>query len=217
MDYATARKNMVESQLRTNRVTDERLLGIMRRLPREQFLPKNMMHLAYVDEDILMPGDRYLSEPLVVARLIMAAQVKSTDIVLVVGGGTGYTPAILGKMATTVIALESDPSLVAESSSRLTTLTIDNVVVVEGPFQNGWANEAPYDLILIDGAVESVPQTLFDQINDGGRIVAVVKPEKGVGRIVLFEKRGGNISDRVIYDASTPYLPGMAPQPAFVF
>jgi len=217
MDYAIARKNMVESQLRTNRVTDERLLGIMRRLPREQFLPKNMMHLAYVDEDILMPGDRYLSEPLVVARLIMAAQVKSTDIVLVVGGGTGYTPAILGKMATTVIALESDPSLVAESSSRLTTLTIDNVVVVEGPFQNGWANEAPYDLILIDGAVESVPQTLFDQINDGGRIVAVVKPEKGVGRIVLFEKRGGNISDRVIYDASTPYLPGMAPQPAFVF
>ena len=217
MDYATARKNMVESQLRTNRVTDERLLGIMRSLPREQFLPKNMMHLAYVDEDILMPGDRYLSEPLVVARLIMAAQVKSTDIVLVVGGGTGYTSAILGKMATTVIALESDPSLVAESSSRLTTLTIDNVVVVEGALENGWASEAPYDLILIDGAVESVPQVLFDQINDGGRIVAVVKPEKGVGRITLFEKRGGNISDRVIYDASTPYLPGMAPAPAFVF
>jgi len=217
MDYATARKNMVESQLRTNRVTDERLLSVMRSLPREQFLPKNMMHLAYVDEDILLPGDRYLSEPLVIARLIITAQVKASDIVLVIGGGPGYTSAILGQLANTVIALESDASLVAESSSLLTSLTIDNVVVVEGAHEKGWANEAPYDLILIDGAVESVPPVLFEQINDGGRLVAVVRPENGVGRIVLFEKRGGQVSERVVFDASIPYLPGMEPTPEFVF
>ncbi|MEQ9488637.1 MAG: protein-L-isoaspartate O-methyltransferase [Alphaproteobacteria bacterium] len=217
MDYATARKNMVESQLRTNRVTDERLLSVMRRLPREQFLPKNMMHLAYVDEDIPLPGDRQLSEPLVIARLILSAQVKATDIVLVIGGGPGYTPAILGNLTQTVIALESDPSLVAESSSLLTSLTIDNVVVVEGAMEDGWPKEAPYDLILIDGAVESVPPVLFDQIADGGRLVAVVRPEKGVGRITLFEKRGGTVSERVVFDASIPYLPGMQPKPAFVF
>lgn len=217
MDYATARKNMVDCQLRTNRVTDERLLEIMRDLPREQFLPKNMMHLAYLDEDILLPGDRYLSEPLVAARLIFTAQVKPTDIALVIGCGPGYTSAILGKMATTVIALESDPSLVSESSSRLTTLTIDNVVVVEGPLEKGWAKEAPYDVVIVDGAIETVPADLFDQVSDGGRLVAVVKPENDVGRIVLFEKRGGRVSERVVFDASTPYLPGMEPQPAFVF
>lgn len=217
MDYATARKNMVESQLRTNRVTDDRLLGVMRTLPREQFLPKNMMHLAYVDEDILLVGDRYLSEPLVIARLIVSAQIEASDIVLVIGGGPGYTPAILGKMATTVIALESDPSLVSESSSLLTSLAIDNVVVVEGALEKGWAKEAPYDLILIDGAVDSVPPALFDQINDGGRLVVVVRPANGVGRIVLFEKRAGHVSERVVFDASTPYLPGMEPAPAFVF
>jgi protein-L-isoaspartate(D-aspartate) O-methyltransferase len=216
MDYATARRHMVDCQIRTNKVTDERLIEAIRSLPRERFVPEAARARAYLDDDVEIAPGRYLMEPMVTARLIQAAEAKPDDIALVVGAGTGYAAALLARMANTVVALESDPALAQRAGSVFGELSIDNAAVVEGPLDAGCVRHAPYNVLYLEGAVEQVPPALTAQLADGGRMLGVLL-DRGVGRATLWVKSGGALSRRVLFDANVAPLPGFAAPPRFVF
>jgi protein-L-isoaspartate(D-aspartate) O-methyltransferase len=216
MDYAIARQHMVDSQVRTNRVTDERLIEAIRSLPRERFVPERARARAYVDDDVEIAPGRYLMEPMVTARLIQAAEAKADDMALVVGAGTGYAAALLARLAHTVVALESEPALAQRASAVFGELAIDNAVVVEGALNAGCARHAPYNVIYLDGAVEQVPAALTGQLAEGGRMVGVLL-DRGVGRATLWIKTGTAVSHRVLFDANVAPLPGFAAPARFVF
>lgn len=217
MDYAAARLNMVESQIRPNRVTDPAVIGAMLAVPREQFVPETLRAVAYVDEDIPIGNCRFLMEPMVFARLVQAARITPADAVLEIGAGTGYGSAILARLARAVIAIESDPALVKSASHRLADLAVRNVIVAEGPLAAGHARAAPYNAIIISGAVQRIPEAVSEQLAEGGRLVGVVSPPGGAGKAVLATRVGGIVSTRVIFDAGTPLLPGFELEPGFVF
>ena len=217
MDYAAARQNMVDSQLRTNKVTDAAILAAFESLPRERFLPENRRGVAYIDEDIAVAEGRYMMEPMVLARLLQAAEIEPGDMALEIGAGAGYAAAVLARLVATVVALESDAALSAATSTVLQELGVDNVVLVAGVLNEGYAKQAPYNVILINGAVAEVPAGVAAQLADGGRLVAVIKEGAALGRGILMQRRGDNLSTRVLFDAATPYLPGFAPEPSFVF
>jgi protein-L-isoaspartate(D-aspartate) O-methyltransferase len=216
VNFATARQNMVENQIRTNKVTDLALLGALLNLPRELFVPEDRKGVAYVDEDIAIGSGRYLTEPMVLARLIQTAAVKPTDVVLVIGCGSGYSAALLGRMAARVEAVESDRGLAGQAAQHMANLGLGNAKVHVGELAKGWPAGAPYDVIVFDGAVADAPEAVIDQLAEGGRLAAVVAGE-GVGRATLMERAGGIVSRRVVFDASTPLLPGFAPEQKFVF
>ncbi len=216
MDFATARHNMVESQIRPNRVTDPLVLSAMAELPRETFVPKALRGIAYVDEDIAIGPGRYLMEPMVLALLLQAADVRSTDVVLDIGCGTGYAAAVLARMASTVVALESDAGLAARAAETLAELEIDTVDVVRGRLDEGYPKQAPYDVIFFGGAVSRVPPAITDQLAEGGRLAAVIAGD-GPGKGTLLTRHGGAVSRREMFDGGTPFLPGFAPEAAFTF
>lgn len=216
MDYALARQHMVDSQIRTNKVTDERLIEAIRMLPRERFVPEPVRTRSYLDDDIELAPGRYLMEPMVTARLIQAAEVKPTDMALVVGAATGYSAALLARLVHTVVALECDPALAQRASAAFGELAIDNAAVVEGPLRDGCAKHAPYDVIFLDGAIEEVPQAGATQLAESGRMVGVLR-ERGLGRAVLWTKSGNVMSKRVLFDANVELLPGFAAAKRFVF
>ena len=217
LDFAAARRNMLESQLRPNQITDPELLVAMGELPRERFAPEPLRGIAYVDEDVPIDGGRFLMEPLVLARLIQLAQVAKTDKALVIGCGTGYATALLARLCRQAIGLERDPALAREAAERLRELDLRNASVVAGALEQGYAARAPYDVILLGGAVEEVPVMITDQLAEGGRLVAVLRPQGAVGRATLITRRGGLLSRRGTYDAATLPLPGFARPKAFVF
>jgi protein-L-isoaspartate(D-aspartate) O-methyltransferase len=215
MDYAIARRHMVDSQVRTNKVTDERLIEAIRSLPRERFVPEAARARAYLDDDVEIAPGRYLMEPMVTARLIQAADAKSDDIALIVGAGTGYAAALLSRIANTVVALESDAALAQSASTILAELAIDNAAVVEGALSAGCEKHAPYNIVYLDGLVEQVPPTLVSQLADGGRMVGVLL-DRGIGRATLWIKSGGAVSHRALFDANVAPLPGFAAPARFV-
>ena len=216
MDYAAARQNMVESQIRPNKVTDPDLIEALRRLPRELFVPKAMRGIAYVDEDIAVAPDRYLMEPMVLARLLQEAAVAATDMVLDVGCCTGYSTAVLARLANAVVGLEGDPALAAQASDRLSELDIDNAMIVEGALEAGYPRQAPYDLILLGGRAERIPSEIIGQLAEGGRLVGVIG-DSGMGRACVLTKRGGTTTRREVFDAAVRPLPGFECRKGFVF
>ena len=216
-DYATARRNMIECQLRPNGVTDGRVLRAIAETPRELFVPASKRPVAYVDEDIELGHGRCLMEPMAFARMVALAAIRPSDIVLDIGCGTGYSTAVLSRLANTVVAVEEVPGLAAEANDTMTELAIGNAVVVTGPLAAGWAGEAPYDAILFGGAVEEIPQPIVDQLGEGGRLVAVVRPGAGPGRMTLLLKSGGAISCSELHDAAIPLLDAFRRAPGFVF
>jgi protein-L-isoaspartate(D-aspartate) O-methyltransferase len=216
MDYAVARQYMVDSQVRTNKVTDEDLIQAIRSLPRERFVPEAARARAYLDDDVEITNGRYLMEPMVTARLIQAAAPRPDDIALVVGAGTGYAAALLARLVNTVVALESEPVLAQRASAVLGELAIDNALVVEGALNAGCGKHAPYNVLYLDGAVEEVPPALAAQLAEGGRMVGVLL-DRGLGRAALWIKSGGGISHRVLFDANVMPLPGFAAPARFVF
>ena len=216
-NYATARLNMVENQIRPNRVTDERLLAAIAEVPRERFVPKRLQGNAYVDQDLALGDGRYLMEPVVFARLLQAAAIGPGDVVLDIGCGTGYSAAVLGKLAGTVVALESDAALAEQAIDALTELDVDNAAVVEGPLDEGYPRQAPYDVIVLGGSVDAVPDAIADQLVEGGRLVAVVNVAPTVGNIEVIHRLRGGLSRRQLFDAAVPILPGFAAEHSFVF
>ena len=217
MDYAAARLNMVESQIRTNKVTDSRIIGAMSELPRERFVPKPLRGIAYVDEDIHIGNGRYLMEPMVLARLLQTANIGPKDIVLAIGVATGYDAAVLSRLAATVVALESDAALAAQATRLLADLGLDNVAVVEGRLEDGYPRQAPYNVIVLCGAVEQIPAVLHDQLAAGGRLVTVLTPPGEQGKAVIAIRASGPVTMRPVFDAATNLLPGFAREPSFVF
>jgi protein-L-isoaspartate(D-aspartate) O-methyltransferase len=215
--HETARLNMIESQLRPNKVTDERVLAAFDRIRRELFVPESLRSVAYLDEDLPLGGGRYVMEPLVAARLLQAAALERTEVALVVGAGSGYEAAVMAMLGRGVIALEADPELARRAHDALVEHGIATVNVVEGPLSQGWRPRAPYDAILFGGAIAEVPADIADQLAEGGRLLAVLKPGGGVGRALLMTRIGGVFGRRFLFDAATPLLPGFAPKPDFVF
>ena len=216
MDYETARRNMVEGQIRTNKVTHEALLAALASVPRERFVPAERASVAYVDDDIALGGGRYLMEPMIFARLLQEADPKRTDNVLTVGSATGYGAAVLAPLVKSVTALESDAALAARGREQFARLSVIGAAQVEGPLAQGWQRGSPYDLIVLEGAVEQVPQALFDQLADGGRLMAVIAGQ-GVGRAILHTKKANILSHRAIFDAAVHPLPGFQAARGFVF
>jgi protein-L-isoaspartate(D-aspartate) O-methyltransferase len=213
--YATARFNMVESQIRTNKVTDPALLAALSRLPRQIFVPAELAGVAYVDKGLRIAPNRYLVEPLTTARLLQAAEVTPADRVLVIGAGTGYSAAILGDLAASVTAVESDAALADAARSNLAALAVTNAVVHTGPLEKGHAASGPYDVVLIDGMIADLPKKIADQMVEHGRLVTVKAQEGRSGTGMLYRKLGGSVSGRVLFDAVTPFLPGFEPRSAF--
>jgi protein-L-isoaspartate(D-aspartate) O-methyltransferase len=216
MEYARARLNMVQNQLRPNRIDDPKVLDAMAEVPRERFLPKALRGVAYADEDLPLPGNGWLIEPLVLARLIQAAEVRPTDVVLVVGCTTGYAGAVLARLAGTVLLVEP-PAAAAPVEALLDHLGVDNVVVVvsDDPAA-GHPGQAPYDLILLVGSVPAMPPALLEQIGESGRIAAVIDDGR-IGKATLFIKLHGVVGQREVGDAQTPPCPGLEPRPGFAF
>lgn len=216
MDFSAARKNMVDCQIRTNKVVDEAVLSALEEVPRERFVPDHLQTLAYIDEDLGIAPDRYLMEPAVLARLLQEAGVTPSDVVLDIGSGSGYATALLSRMAATVFAQESDPALSAQAAGLFTELALDNVVPVDGPLAEGCPDHAPFNVILIEGAVESIPDAITDQLAEGGRLATIVQDGR-IGRATLVTRRGGHISRRTMFDASVPALPDFRMPAGFVF
>jgi protein-L-isoaspartate(D-aspartate) O-methyltransferase len=216
-DFAVARRNMVESQIRTNRVTDPALIDALAGLPRELFVPAERRGAAYLDDDVRIAESRFLMEPLVLARLLQVAEVGKTDVALDVGCGTGYATAVLAKLAATAVGLETDPNLARLAGKTLAALAIDNVIIVEGDLAAGYPKHGPYDVILINGAVADLPRAILDQLAEGGRLVTVRRRGRGMGEGVLAMKTRGAVSSRAVFDAATPYLAGFEPRRQFTF
>lgn len=216
-NFENARRNMVDNQLRPNKVTDARVIDAMLELAREKFVPAELRGVAYVDDDIPIRHGRVLMEPMVLARMLQAAEITAGDVVLDIGAGTGYASAVCARLAATVVALESEPGLVAESARILSELGIDNVVTVEGPLAKGYPEQAPYDVIMFSGAVEDIPENILGQLAEGGRLVAVVAVPGKAPVARLARDCEGTMAFRTLFDAAVPCLPGFEREPGFVF
>lgn len=216
MDFQAARKAMVDSQLRPNKLTSDRTESALREIPRERFLPKSLREVAYVDEDLPLGNDRFLMEPMVFCRMIGLAEVQDTDMVLDVGCGVGYSSAVLGLMANTIVALESDEELAKIATETLAELEIGNVAVVEGSLPAGLPKQGPYDVIMLNGATEVEPTQLLDQLAEGGRLVCVLANEN-TREASVYRKISGKISLTRAFDAQIPLLPGFEMTKSFVF
>lgn len=217
MDYAAARQHMIDSQIRTNKVTDPGVIEALAAVPREAFVAEAQKKLAYIDRPVAIGAGRRMTEPMVLARLLQAAQPKGDETALVVGAGTGYAAAVLSRLAKKVVALESAPELADRAKSILSGLGITNVTVATGDLAAGRAGDGPYDFILVDGAAEVVPEMLTAQLADRGRLAVVIKDHGVVGRGTVFVKADGVISRRAIFDADAEVLPGFTQPQRFVF
>ncbi len=219
MDFVVARRHMVDSQILPNRVTDERVIDAMLDLPREAFVPGERKSLAYVDESIAVGNGRHLMEPMAVARIIQAAQPTADDVALVIGSATGYTAAVLARIVSTVVVVESDSSLAEQAIEILSELGIDNVAVLEGNLEEGYPKQAPYNLIILDGSVQQVPDTIKSQLAEGGRLVAVIGGQTSgtMGQAIVMTSFHGAVSARPVFDVGTPSLPGFTQAEGFSF
>ena len=220
-DFSELRVKMVDGQLRTTDVTNLPLLDAMLAIPREAFVPDSRKALAYIDENLLISGSsgqgaRYLMKPSPFAKLVQLAEIGSNDKVLDVGAGTGYTAAVLSRLGKSVVALESDDALADRAVSTLAGLGCDNVSVVRDELNAGHKAGAPYDVIIIEGSVEELPETLLAQLAEGGRLVVVEgHGNAGVARIYL--KSNGVATGRRVFNAAVKPLPGFERAPAFEF
>jgi len=208
-DFAAAREAMVESQLRPQGVTDRGTLDAMARVERERFLPSHTRPLAYVDRAVAIGDGRFLAAPAVLGQLLTQMMPQRGERALVIGAGTGYSAAVLTEIGLDVVAIESDPSLVAAGKQL-------GVGIIEAPLEGGFAKGAPYDLILIDGAVETIPDAIIDQLADGGRLGTALV-DRGITRLVVGRKAGGAFGILSFGDAGVPALPGFSRPKAFKF
>ena len=212
--FATMRHAMVASQLRTNAVNDQRVVAAMARVPREEFLPAEVRSIAYRDTAIPLGGGRYANLPMATGRLLTEAYLTATDRVLLIGAATGYTAAVLAEIVGSVVAVESDPALLA--TARTALAGVANVDLVEGPMQDGHAASAPYDVLIVDGAIESIPDALVAQISPGGRVVAGIA-ERGLTRLASGRKTDGGFALAPFVDVECVALPGFATPKPFKF
>ncbi len=216
--FADRRRFMVESQLRTNKVTNDALIMAFEHTAKENFISADLVDLAYIDEDLMLSGGRFMLEPMVFARMVQALDLNAADAVLDIGATTGYSSAILAQLAQSVMGIEGDPSLAEQGQQNLTTNGIDNSVIINAPHTGGFAKEAPYNAILINGAVEHVPADLLAQLAENGRLVAVIREDASTpGRAVKYVRAGSGFAHTTLFDAQTPILNEFAQEKTFSF
>jgi len=215
-DAVAARRLMVDGQVRTADVTDAALLDAMLAIPRERFLPPALAPLAYLDGDIQIAPGRALLSPMVLAKLIQAARITAEDLVLDLGCGTGYSSAVLARLAGTVVALEEDAELARQARESLAAAGAAQVTLVVGPLVAGWPAAGPYDVILLNGSAEVLPEALGPQLKSGGRLVGVLGRPPAT-KATITHMIEGHFVGRPIFDAAARLLPGFVAPPAFVF
>jgi protein-L-isoaspartate(D-aspartate) O-methyltransferase len=222
MDFEKTRKNMLDCQLLTNGITDERVQAAFMATPREVFLPEEKRGFAYIDEDIALDEGAFLMEPMTHARLVQYAGLSADDVVLNIGDFTGYASAILSQLVSTVITLEPKAGMLDHARQVWSDLGCCNVALVNGSTHvasEGVPEHAPYSVIMVHGATCDISDSLLDQLQDGGRLIAVeCAGENMPGNITIVEKvADGKYSRRTVKNASVPFVPGMEPKPGFVF
>jgi len=216
MDYAALRLKMLDGQIRTTDVTSHPVLNAFLAVRREDFVSDRRKAVAYIDNDVEVAPGRYLMAPSPLAKMLQLAEIRPTDHVLDLGAGTGYTAALLGHLAASVVALESDADLAAAAKANVAAAGLSNVTVVTGDLAAGHAAKGPYDLIVVGGAVEALPDALFAQLKQGGKLVAVVGRGLSSGARI-YVREGGTQSERFAFNASVRLLPGFEKAPEFQF
>lgn len=209
-----ARRAMVVSQLRTSAVNDSRVVAAMADVPRERFMPGEASALAYRDIALPLPGGRTQNSPLATGRLLTEAAIQPGDRVLLIGAAGGYTAAVLARLAAEVVAVESDAELASHARGALVGVT--NVELVEGDLAAGAADKAPFDVLIVDGAVEALPDALVAQVRSGGRVAAGIA-DRGVTRLVAGTRTDGGFAPVPFADIDCVALPGFARPRAFHF
>ena len=218
MHFEALRKAMVDSQIRPNKVIDDRVIAAFMSVPRERFVSKNMQNLAYIDEDIHLSGGRFIVEAMVMARIIQTLALDASQSVMLIGAGTGYTAALLSSLVESVIAIETRAQMVEKAQQAVTALDIGNVAVIKARLQDGYASEAPYDAIIIEGAVEQMPQSLLDQLANGGRLAAIWRPDgTQAGEACIWHKTGDAVTRTALFTAQVPVLDEFRAKPKFSF
>lgn len=215
-DYAQAREIMVESQIRTADVTEPEVLAAFRRTPRERFVPQSKMALAHGDAVVNYDDGRMLLRPRDFAKLIQAADIQPNEVVLDIACARGYSTAILAQIAETVVGLDTDEASVERATGLLTDIGILNAAIVQGDLKRGAAEHGPFDVIIVQGAVHSVPDAWLSQLANGGRLAVIIK-DGPVGHATIYTKSGDVFGDQIKFDAHAPLLPGFEPEAAFVF
>lgn len=217
-DFNRARKAMVDNQLRTSAITDRRILAVMGAVPRELFVPEPRRSLAYIDEAHVLPGPsgRALAAPAPFAKLVQLAALDADDAVLDVGTGSGYSAAVLSRLAARVVAVESDVALLQDARDNLEKVGADNVELVQAALDAGAPKQGPYDAIILEGAVSEVPDKLLKQLKEGGRLVALIR--QGAAAVAnVFVRSGDEFAPRAEFNTSLPPLAREEPSEAFVF
>ncbi|MBB5515414.1 protein-L-isoaspartate(D-aspartate) O-methyltransferase [Rubricella aquisinus] len=215
-DFAAARTAMVDCQVRPSDVTRYPIISAMLSVPREEFVPSDMRSVAYAGEDISLSADRSILAPRTFAKMLDALALSGNELVLDIGAGYGYSTAVIAHMAQAVIGLEEVESLATAATTALSAAGADNAVIETGPLAEGAAAHGPYDAMVVQGAVEELPQAIVDQLRPDGRIV-MLKAEGALCYAVLGVKGARGVSWRRIFDATAPVLPGFSKAPTFVF
>ncbi|WP_454647721.1 protein-L-isoaspartate O-methyltransferase family protein [Bradyrhizobium liaoningense] len=217
--FSTARQKMVDGQVRTNDVTDRRVLDAMLTVPREAFVPAARQALAYLDLDLDVSeggAKRFLIKPALTGKLLQAAEIGEDDCVLVVGCATGYLAALTAKLARQVAATECDSALATKAKDAFTALGLANATCRAVACPEGEPSAAPYDVIVLNGAAEVMPEALLGQLKEGGRLVGV-SAESRPPRAMIVTRTHGEFGHRALFDAAAPVLPGLERAAAFVF
>lgn len=213
-DFSQRRTTMVDTQVRPSDVTKFPIIDAMLTVPREAFVPTDKREAAYAGDHVELGQGRVVLDPRILAKMLDAADIQPNELVLDVGAGLGYSSALAAKMAEAVIALEEVPEFASEAERILSEADADNVAVVEGALAEGAEKHGPYDVILVQGAVQAVPEALSDQLKDGGRIVAIFL-EGALGLVRVGYKGNGVVSWRFSFNANAPLLPGFEKAPSF--
>lgn len=214
--FDISRKAMIDSQIRPNKVIDERVVAAFAHTPREEFVPKALREVAYVDEDLALSGGRYMVEAMVMGRLLQALEIKPEQNILLVGAGTGYTAALLSQLCASVIAIDNRTSAVEKTQALLGKMEIGNVAVLKGKLTEGYASEGPYDAILIEGGVEIMPDALMMQLTPNGKCGAVWRQGANAqGEASLWSNAGGQFVRRALFNAQVPTLVEFKAKPTF--
>ena len=217
MDFDAARTRMVDNQIRTTDVTRHEILRGFLEVPREEFVPAARKPLAYIDEDVPLGHGRFIMEASPFAKLIQLAAIRPDDVVLDVGCGTGYSSAVLSHLAGSVVSLEQDPELAEAATENLARLDYVTCAVVEGPLNEGYPSEAPFDVIFVQGSVDILPETLLEQLRDGGRLVVVEGQGNAAEAKLYFKDDNGVVGSRFGFNCSIRPLPGFQRKAEFAF